>query len=358
MSDDVWGWIYDYQDQLYDRDQEDWVYKIDDFIHEAYEKNVEEVEARYPELISFARAEENKWLEVLIRHWRLQSYISTNHDPRPRLQEALELLEFSHQPDVYDVPQRTCVADDLQAFFKVLDGPGYADECVKMLNAELERISPNKDCFMCMVTAKVDALCEAERFEDALDAWETAKQQAGQTFAGEEGAPHFNRYVADCIAYVHAHLGNFDRANEFLEMSQPEGSFRMNEKKLVQGILQAKMRKSEDAAAVLAGFKSQALDDIPAKYFVELSRLIGWPTDENTPDYFVKQLEDVALRSKNHGRMRDAFNAADLAFHGHARLGDEDGSNRCIEILETVLPDLAQPLNARKRLDEARAAIS
>lgn len=144
----------------------------------------DEVERLADEGLSLARSVENKWIEVYLRHWRLQSRVLHQLDAsRDTLKEAVGLVDFASREDTRDCPQSVCTTQDLAACYGCIDGPGYVEERIAAADETLARISPKWPCFRCISGEKLGALLDGRRFEEAC-ALGASQRKAGN--AGDE----------------------------------------------------------------------------------------------------------------------------------------------------------------------------
>lgn len=129
----------------------------------------EAVDALVAEALPLARATDNPWLEVFIRHWELQSRVLNREQVKDSLPLAVELLELSSRPETKDCPQSVCATQDLASCYATLDGPGYVSERVAVARETLARIDATWPCFLCISSELVDALLDGADPEAALD---------------------------------------------------------------------------------------------------------------------------------------------------------------------------------------------
>jgi len=217
MSESVWTWYYNYLEDLYDSGQETLYHKIDMLSTYAYEKDQKSVEAIYPELIAHARGQKNKWLEIFVRHWRLQAYVNTNHDPRKLVPEVLDLLAFTNAEDTKNCPQSTCVIDDITDIYAAIDATGFAQERHDMLVETLDGLSVQIECFQCITMSLVDALVDLNEPEEALAVFDKSSQKAPHLYVES----HFYRYLAPMVGEAMIEAGRYEQAADILEKCQP-----------------------------------------------------------------------------------------------------------------------------------------
>jgi|GEM_PF-4370641 len=356
MADELWDWVYKYSDSLYDRGEEDMAYKIDNFSTIAYSKSQEEVEAAFPELLAFARSENNAWLEVYLRHWRLQAYVNSLSDPRPLVAEALDLLAFAHTDAAVDCPQRTCVTDDLNAIYASIDAPGFAPERLDMLNELLETTPVNKGCYTCLAVGKVDCLLDMGKPAEALESWKDSLARSASLTADASG-DHYYRYLAESIAHAHIGCGDFKQALDILDKCTPPKA---------EHLALINLHKAE-AWLGLGDFDQagQAWDIVLAQTDADLdgSRVAAvlrnmieagalMPTSE-----LAGRLRDIADCAHRTGRVREAFDAAGLACDMSLHTSSPDIAKAMLGLMQDLLPQLNRPLGGDRQIAQFSAAL-
>jgi len=126
------------------------------------------VDAAWPEIQAGIERLRDPWLEVLARHWQLQSLVLHRLDCKRGLPLAVQLLERSSRPDARDCPQSICVAQDVCKAYGQRDGPAYAQERLRVSRETLARIDPSWPCWTCIGSEAAHALLDAGRPEDAV----------------------------------------------------------------------------------------------------------------------------------------------------------------------------------------------
>ncbi|MCA9642467.1 MAG: hypothetical protein KC492_17320, partial [Myxococcales bacterium] len=142
---------------------------LDDLPSLVVDEEHDAVDALVAEALPLARAADNPWLEVFIRHWELQSKVLNREQVKDSLPLAVELLELSSRPETKDCPQAVCATQDLASCYATLDGPGYVAERVAVAKETLARIDPTWPCFLCISSELVDALLDGAEAEAALN---------------------------------------------------------------------------------------------------------------------------------------------------------------------------------------------
>jgi tetratricopeptide (TPR) repeat protein len=161
---DIWAWVYRTEQELREAGQGRLADLIDAIPRAVVANENDEVAAMVPEALGLARALNLPWVEIFVRHWDLQARgggLST-------LDDAVELLEFSHREEHIACPQSVCTVQDLARAYAGVDGPGYGQERLDVSSETLDRIDHSWPCFSCIVSERAAALVDLERHEEAL----------------------------------------------------------------------------------------------------------------------------------------------------------------------------------------------
>ena len=76
---DIWAWFGDTLDTIAETDR-GLAYRLSSLPSWVLDGRHEHVDAVVPELLAAAKRLESPWLEVFVRHWRLQSWVFQRHD--------------------------------------------------------------------------------------------------------------------------------------------------------------------------------------------------------------------------------------------------------------------------------------
>ena len=110
----------------------------------------EQAESLVPEGLVLARQLDEPWIEIFLRHWLMQSRVLDRRQGRANLEECVELLELAHRDNNRECPQSVCVVQDFANCYGIADGPGYADDRLRVSAETLARIDPTWPCFRCI----------------------------------------------------------------------------------------------------------------------------------------------------------------------------------------------------------------
>ncbi|MER5640384.1 hypothetical protein ABT095_25980 [Kitasatospora sp. NPDC002227] len=184
MSTDIWAWVQDTHAALTEAGHHRLAAAIAEIAGHAVDGRDEQLDALHPEALASARALGLPWVEVFLRHWRLQSLLNKRHQGEAALGEAVSLLEFAHREETADCPQSVCAVQDFTICHANIDGPGYVAERLDVLEETLARVEPSRACFDCLSREYADTLEDDARPADALAHLDRAQariQAAGGT---------------------------------------------------------------------------------------------------------------------------------------------------------------------------------
>lgn len=163
-------------------------------------------------------AEQNPWLELFVRHWRLQSRILHRHQVEDNLEECVQLVELASRERFRQCPQAVCTSQNLANGYGLADGPGFADERKALARETLERIDPSWNCFVCISEELASAMIDAAEADEALVF--IAGQRCRRI---ENGHPMATREMNRIAADAHFARGDFAAALRELEAWDRKG---------------------------------------------------------------------------------------------------------------------------------------
>ncbi|WP_033346990.1 hypothetical protein [Kitasatospora aureofaciens] len=203
MTTDIWAWVRDTHQQLHaagHRRLADAMYELPEH---ATEGRNEQLDAVYPEAVASARALGLPWVEVYLRHWRMQNLLNKRQQGESVLPEVVDLLDFAHREETAGCPQSVCVVQDFAICHARVDGPGYVRERLDVVGETLDRIEPGRACFDCLSREYADALEDDGRPADALAHLDTAA--ARMRTAGQQVSLRFHRARAGTLHLLGRH---------------------------------------------------------------------------------------------------------------------------------------------------------
>lgn len=348
---DIWKWVRDVMNEYAEGEHYRLAYLMNSISSLACNDRHDEVDAVYPEALALAREVGNSWVELYLRHWRLQSLVLHRLDVSNALGEAVSLLEFAHRPENKDCPQAVCVTQDLAATYGGIDGRGYSAERIAVAEETLARINPIWPCFTCITSEKSSALNDAGRHQEALDFIE------GQRRAIElEPKAEIRGYWSELSLDQIEALVRLERFDEALELCEESMKYITNDNQMVLRRL--------DMCRVLAmqGKTSEALEYLPdartvwntPSHYGRASEALFWlirhgeiENDWNIGKLFWQMASRLAVQGVNRLTITVALRGLELAL---ARQSTEL-SRRLIELIEVT----ATKLRSSDDLDDAIA---
>jgi len=240
----IWNWVHRKENELRHQGETRLADIMDLIPSYACDDKHELVDTIFPEGLQHARRLGDKWVELFLRHWYLQSKVLHRKNVRDMLNEAVDLLAFAHSEETRDCPQRICVVQDLAASYAIKDGAAFVEERLAVCNEAFAEINPDWACYDCIATEYSFALLDANRDEELLSSLEhfqaerskagkskpstdfaiiyaTALMKSGQLGEAEQllsdasiqgGGESFLRKQSLLLALISAKKGEFERA--------------------------------------------------------------------------------------------------------------------------------------------------
>ncbi|WP_404869260.1 tetratricopeptide repeat protein [Kitasatospora griseola] len=208
MTTDIWSWVHDTHRQLAESGQHRLADALVEIAGHAVEGRNEQLDAMYPEALASARALGLPWVEVFLRHWRLQNLLNKRYQGEAAMSEAVSLLEFAHREETASCPQSVCAVQDFTICHANIDGPGYVPERLAVLEETLERVEPARACFDCLSREYADTLEDDGRPADALTHLDRAQTRIRA--AGEQVSLSFAHSRASALHRLGRHQDALD----------------------------------------------------------------------------------------------------------------------------------------------------
>ena len=165
----VWGWVWDAKSELEEQGHVELKGYMDRMPSDTCDGRHDLVDSYADEAIGMAKELNIGWVELFLRHWKLQSHVLHRAKPEAMLKEAVHLLEFSSRDENKDCPQSVCAVQDLTSCYGCIDGPGYFEERIAVAEETLERINPDWDCYACIATEYASALLDDGQIDQCIE---------------------------------------------------------------------------------------------------------------------------------------------------------------------------------------------
>jgi len=95
----IWRWVGEKRAELLKNGHDQLADLIENISSDTCSGNHDAVDRYAEEAIQLARDINEPWVEIFLRHWRLQSAVLRREKPKEMVREAVELLEFSHNSE-------------------------------------------------------------------------------------------------------------------------------------------------------------------------------------------------------------------------------------------------------------------
>ncbi|MEU8920694.1 hypothetical protein AB0D10_07085 [Kitasatospora sp. NPDC048545] len=253
MTTDIWSWVQDAHRQLAEAGHHRLADAVVELPELATEGRNDQLDALYPEALAAARSLDLPWVEVYLRHWRLQNLLNKRQQGEAVMPEAVDLLDFAHREGTAGCPQSVCVVQDFAICHARVDGPGYVTERLEVVGETLGRIEPGRACYDCLSREYSDALEDDGRAAEALDHLDTAAHR--MRAAGQRVSLRFHQSRAGTLHL----LGRYQEVLELLdtaEKAEQAQGHRLDERDRRWGALLraralAALGRTEEALALL-----------------------------------------------------------------------------------------------------------
>jgi len=173
---DLWGWTYEKDTELRERGLNELADYMDALPDKVHSRKHEYLDSTYDWAIDEARAHGEVWVEIFLRHWRLQDWVMDRGDLVRGQPEAASLLEFATRGENRDCPQSMCVIQDFCRAVGGREGPTYAQDRIQIIEDCFKEINPKQSCYECLALE----LTEAYRDAGDLDALEAFFHKTGR----------------------------------------------------------------------------------------------------------------------------------------------------------------------------------
>jgi len=300
---DIWKWVHGRLSSLYDEGHHELADYVSDMPSRVVDDEFDKMDEMFHSALPLCRSLDDKWLEVYFRHWRLQGHVLKNYNAKGLLSEAISLLDFSHQEDVKDCPQRICSVQDLAACYGIKDGSGFSEERIAVCQETLAQIDGSWPCYRCISGELLDAFIDGGKYDDAekqLDIFVEEVSKFEETQLSDNVLPH-TRLLIETQRYEEAWEIIKDANNPLAG----EGFER--EKILLKSLCLCLMKRWDEAVELTPTFGNTL---IAAKYFDNWTKIQILLVEEGLVE------NNIDLRQKFHklANILQEREAARLAF--------------------------------------------
>lgn len=350
----IWAWLDDALEQLIESGNHRLAVLLMEIPSATCDDNHAAVDAMVPEALALARATDNPWLEVFIRHWHLQSRVLHRHEVTGCLKEAVSLYELAHRPENEGCPQSVCTVQDLAATYGDLDGPGYAEQRIEVSRENLAKIDPSWPCFDCISGELAEALHDAGRDAEMLEVVE-AQRKAMIAAGSFDNTGNLPRARAEALIA----LGRHDEALEQLEAYDPEagGEHAILYKRMVTARALFGAGRIDEGKELLPG--PAAVIDTPGLYdgwldaFDALCERDPEPNTWGAGQVIRAMQARLAENGARYLAARFACTGAELAL----RRGAREVARLMVDEARAQIPELRAPAAIERRVEAVEAQL-
>jgi len=337
---DIWAWVHEKEDSLREAGEHRLADIIDEMPSYCCDEQHSKVYALYKEGVALAQRLEEPWVEVFVRHWFLQSQVLKQCNAKDMLTEAVELLDLSHSDKAKGCPQRICAVQDLSNCYGVADGPGFVNERLAVSSETLAEIDSSWPCFICIGSEYLDALYDAERYEEVITECKRLQLELARNDKRDEKTVN---YIDHCEAYALIRLGQPEIAAESLKskrISSVDGSGGRSTKLLISLAL-AHAKRFDDLPNVMLS-NEQVFNS--HRYFNDWGEIQQILVRNNQIEFDDKLAHDLLTTANmllENGSYRNASKQLMLV----VELGFQSGFLFCAKVALAKLPNVISSLN-------------
>ncbi|MEQ1564431.1 MAG: hypothetical protein ABMA64_02250 [Myxococcota bacterium] len=351
---DLWGWFEELVEQIGEQDP-GLARRLEALPGHVVDGRHAMVDAAVPELLAAARRLGLPWLEVFVRHWRLQSWVFHRSDVARGLPEAVSLIERAHRADAAHCPQTVCASQDLCAAYGFADGPGWAPERLEVSAETLGRIDPRWPCWTCISAEHCGALLDAGRAADSLAF--ALRARAAMDEAGEDVS------ASDLSMERIESLLALGRADEALALAdaaldRQKGESFERERRIERAWCLVRLGRVEEALAALPPWaevepEPPLYDRWAITFGAGLDAgLVPWDLEA------VGRWPKMVTTLRRLGCPRPAIGVALLGVDVYLRQGARAASEALLDLARAAVPELRTPLDAPAQIEARAAAIA
>lgn len=167
----IWQWVDNYHHQAYDAQDAERLRLVELF----YAANrAEDVDPHWQlslldEGIALSRQMAEPWWELCFIHLRLLTLMADKGEYSQALEEAVQATVAARKPAMRDCPQRVCVHEDLIRAYMGIDPIGYAPQIEQALAYMEQEVSPNVECYHCLLGKRAQFELRKGNAEKALN---------------------------------------------------------------------------------------------------------------------------------------------------------------------------------------------
>ncbi len=348
---DIWAWVRAEQRDLSNAGHDDLSADVGLLPGAVLRGETSQVDVISRRLVDFADQTDRPWLAVFARHWRLQSLILFRRQGGRALSTAVDALERACRPESTGCPQRVCTTQDVSLCYAAVDGPGWAEERLAVVDEALASIDATWSCFGCLSLERAAALTDLGRSDEAgaaLARWVAETQAIGVALDGLEQK---NRSRA---LFRLGRLDHAREAHDAVHVGQLQEPDRY-ELLMVQILCNIGLDGAPGVAVDLWGLLGHEAHSGLWAMLAESMVGVGAMSNDLR---LSRTLRDISAKFHQLGTNRWAFDVARVATRLAAERGAEWTAQRALEHAETCRQHLRFPEREHAELEQLRALVT
>lgn len=344
---DIWDWVWDMHHELQDLDQKELAGYMFKMPNDCCDGRHDQLDNYAEHAISMARKLKLNWVEIYLRHWRLQSKILHRAEPKKMIKEAVSLLEFANRPENKDCPQGMCAVQDLASCYAFFDGPGFAEERMAVAEESLKKINPEWPCYICIKSEYLDALYDLKDFQACLDYLDQVdKEMLSYGISKDRGHLLLKRVK------VLAELQNHIQARNLLKkiINSGGGETFDLEIAITKSLVEALDKNYQLASEYLPDYELTKKSPSDRYLWARIKYIIIKATTPDDALERMHQLKEIAFDLLERGVYRDSFNIMAWLLE----LNYNNDNNELTSAMEAILSKLNRDLGAIETLQKLK----
>ena len=351
---DIWGWVEGRYKTLTEEGHDELASLIYDISHYACDDRSDLVDQIFHRALPLCRALEDHWLELYFRHWRLQAHVLKSYRAKDLLPEAVSLLEFSHREEAKECPQRICAVQDLAACYGIKDGPGFAEERIAVCQETISQIDGSWPCFGCINNELLDALMDAEKYDELQDELSRIDAELGK---------HKDSSASELLitrGRLLLRTGQVEKARNLVEKAENPGggSGFIRSQKLMLALIYCAEKRWPEAHKLaseysVATLDCKYLDDwTDAQFQLAIAGLL--PNDRSLR----QNIHQAAQSLEQNGALRVSFRVLDRLLRLCVVQEESFRAGFVTEAMERLSSQFNRDMGASKRLSELEQSLA
>ncbi len=347
---DIWEWVFDQKEVLDELGEEELLSIMDNISSDVVDGRHKRLDQYIDSGIQRARELGLGWVEVFLRHWRLQSYVLVRNKPKDMIKEAISLLEFAHRPENKNCPQSICVVQDLANCYAIFDGPGFFQERLQVAKENLDKINASWPCYICISAEYATALIDAGRYQECIDFLNNCDNELVKS--GEEKDRSELLFVRVQALVL---MGEYGKARDQVKRVDTDdggGSNFVTRKSVLKALIAAYDGCYDEAEKCLPEFKKIKVFSSEMARWAKVKFMIASEADGAALTALINQFKQIVIDMEDRGVYRDTFNTLGLLAELYARVSDSEGLEQTIESMVRVKSFLNKDAGAENRILE------